>query len=225
MRLLGFLKKDGNDYDTLVSKMKVWEKKYFVDNGSRTSERQKAILAMILRLPDHDLYKMSAHGTTCAFCAAREGRVYSRSGKDPDFPPLALAFEKIDKNGPAVLWNTYLIPHPNCIHSFTAWTPMGRSDAEIKEIKRFSSIKLNPLSRDPRTQKQREVYEQKEVNRRQRLADYKLFERCSACRIEKFPKTFDTFLKHKKENSEKYQLWMKQYHEKKEKKGGPPCGC
>ena len=154
---------------------------------------------------------MSAHGTTCAFCASREGRVYSRSGKDPDFPPLALAFQKIDKNGPDVLWNTYLIPHPNCIHSLIVWTAMGRSDAEIKEIKCFSNIKSNPLSRDPRTPKQKEVYERKAIARKRWLRDYKLFEKCSACGIEKFPKTFQTFQKHKNANSEKYQEWMRQY--------------
>ena len=212
MGLFDIFRKDArSDYDILVSKMNTWKKKYFVDNGSRTSNRQKSILEIILANPEHDLYKMSAHGTTCAFCASREGRVYSRSGKDPDFPPLALAFQKIDKNGPDVLWNTYLIPHPNCIHSLIVWTAMGRSDAEIKEIKCFSNIKSNPLSRDPRTPKQKEVYERKAIARKRWLRDYKLFEKCSACGIEKFPKTFQTFQKHKNANSEKYQEWMRQY--------------
>lgn len=200
-----------SDYDLLASKMKEWKKRYFNDNGSRTSERQKSMLTLLLKYPDHDLYKMSSHGTTCAFCAAREGRVYSRSGKDPIFPPLALAFQKIDKNGPDVLWNTYLVPHPNCIHSFFVWTPMGRSEAEISTIKRFSSMKLNPLSRDPRTPKQKEAYERKEKSRKKWLAEYKLFKNCSALDIEKFPKTFQTFQKHKSTNSAKYQEWMRQY--------------
>lgn len=200
-----------SDYDILADKMKKWRKRYWVDNGSRTSERQKGMLNLILKNPNYDLYKMGSHGTTCAFCAAREGRVYSRSGKDPDFPPLALAFQKIDKNGPDVLWNTYLVPHPNCIHSFVVWTPMGRSDSKIKEIKRFSSIELNPLSRDPRTPKQKEAYERKEKSRKKWLAEYKLFEDCSNLGVEKFPKTFQTFQKHKVTNSEKYQEWMRQY--------------
>ena len=50
--------------------------------------------------------------------------------------------------------------------------------------------------------------------RRKFLNDYALFEQCSVCGIEKFPKTFQTFQKHKKENSEKYQLWMQQYRAK-----------
>lgn len=201
--------------------MRKWRKQYWVDNGSRTSERQKEILDLILKYPNYDLYKMGSHGTTCAFCAAREGRVYSRGGKDPDFPPLALAFQKIDKNGPDVLWNTYLIPHPNCIHSFVMWTPMGRTDSEIREIKQFSSVKLNPLSLDPRTQKQKDAYKRKAASRKKWLRSYKLFEKCSACGIEKFPKTFQTFQKHKAANSEKYQDWMKQYSilKNREKRG------
>lgn len=209
MGVLNFFSK--SDYELLIDKMKDWKKRHWVDNGSCTSNRQKSMLDLILSSPKHDLYKMIAHGTTCAFCAAREGRVYSRSGKDPDFPPLSLAFQKIDKSGPDVLWNTYLVPHPNCIHSFVVWTPMGRSDSEIKEIKQFSSIKLNPLSRDPRTSKQREAYDQKEAGRKKWLRSYKLFEKCSACGIEKFPKTFQTFQKHQLANSEKYQNWMTQY--------------
>jgi len=191
--------------------VRVWKKKYLVDNGSRTSERQKEILDLILKNPEHDLYKMSAHGTTCAFCAVREGRVYSRSGKDPVLPPLALAFQKIDPDGPDVLWNTYLIPHPNCLHQLIVWTPMGRSKEEIQKIQRFSSIKYNPLSRDPRSPQQKAAYENKMKARKKWLNEYKLFEDCSSCGIEKFPKTFQTFQKHKKANSEKYQEWIRQY--------------
>lgn len=37
------------------------------------------------------------------------------------------------------------------------------------------------------------------------------YEKMSQAEIEKFPKTFKTFYKHKSENSEKYQEWMRQY--------------
>ena len=94
---------------------------------------------------------------------------------------------------------------------------MGRSDAALKEIQRFSSIKANPLSHDPRTAKQKEAYERKEANRKKWLREYKLFEKCSVLGIDKFPKTFKTFQKHKKENSEKYQEWMRQYSILKQK--------
>ena len=58
---------------------------------------------------------ISSHGTTCKVCAPYEGRVYSRSGTDPDFPPLASAFGKVDPSGPDDLANTWLNIHPNCL--------------------------------------------------------------------------------------------------------------
>lgn len=201
-----------NDFDDLFFKMKEWADLFFVDNGSRTSERQKATLKIILQDPEQDLYKLSSHGTTCAFCAPREGRVYSRSGSDPVFPSLALAFQKIDKNGPDVLWNTYLVTHPNTLHILMPWTYAGRTEREIEDIKRFSSIVTNPLSSDPRTKEQISQYKRKIIGREKWLRTYKLFERCKALDIEKFPKTFQTFEKHKRANSEKYQEWMRQYN-------------
>lgn len=55
----------------------------------RTTTRQAEVLSVLTRDPEHDLYKISSHNTTCKLCAPLEGRVYSRSGTDPDFPPLA----------------------------------------------------------------------------------------------------------------------------------------
>ena len=53
----------------------------------RTASRQAEVLAVLTENPDHDLYQISSHGTTCPLCAPLEGRVYSKSGRDPDFPP------------------------------------------------------------------------------------------------------------------------------------------
>ena len=209
----------GREYDVLFLRMKEWADKYFIDNGSRTSERQKANLHIILKDPDQDLYVMSKQGTTCPFCAPREGRVYSRSGNDPVFPPLALAFQKIDKDGPNVLWNTYLVNHPNTLHTLCAWSKIGRTEEEIAEAKRFSSLTTNPLEFDPRTQKQITFYKRKLTARKKWLRSYKLFENCSRLGIEKFPKTFQTFEKHKKANDAKYKAWMDEYSRIKAKKG------
>ena len=71
----------------------------------RTTTRQAEVLSVLTRDPEQDLYKISAHNTTCKLCAPLEGRVYSRSGTDPDFPPLAAAFGKVDKVGPDTLAN------------------------------------------------------------------------------------------------------------------------
>lgn len=82
---------------------------------SRTTSRQAEVLAVLTADPEQDLYRISVNGTTCGICAPYEGRVYSKSGTNPDYPPLAAAFGKQDPNGPDTLTNTWLNLHPNCL--------------------------------------------------------------------------------------------------------------
>lgn len=92
-----------------------WSLHTYCTMASRTTSRQAEVLAVLTADQEHDLYMISSHGTTCALCAPYEGRVYSRSGTDPDFPPLAAAFGKMDPAGPDTLVNTWLNIHPNCL--------------------------------------------------------------------------------------------------------------
>lgn len=177
----------------------------------RTTSRQAEILAVLTADPDHDLYKITSHNTTCKVCAPLEGRVYSRSGLDPDFPPLAAAFGKIDPKGPNDLSNSYLNIHPNCLHALVAWTPMGRSDEELDKIKKFSSFETNPPTKDPRTQKQIEAYRKKEQARAAWLRNYRQWERYRETLGDKIPKSYTTFEKHKNRNDEAYRAWQKLY--------------
>ena len=82
---------------------------------SRTTSRQAEVLASLTADPEQDLYRITRTGTTCALCAPYEGRVYSKSGTNPDYPPLADAFGKVDPAGPDTLANTWLNIHPNCL--------------------------------------------------------------------------------------------------------------
>ena len=179
----------------------------------RTTSRQAEVLSVLTRDPEQDLYKISSHNTTCRRCAPLEGRVYSRSGTDPDFPPLAAAFGKVDPTGPDTLANSWLNIHPNCLHVLVAWTPMGRSEEELRKIKRFSSFKTNPPTRDPRTEKQIEAYRLKERGRAQWLADYRQWERYRLTIPDDTPRTFGTFQRHKQADDDKYKHWEKLYRE------------
>lgn len=190
-----------------------WSLHTYCTMVSRTTSRQAEVLAVLTADPEQDLYKISSHNTTCAICAPFEGRVYSRSGTDPDFPPLADAFGKIDPNGKDDLTNTYLNIHPNCWHSLIAWTPAGRSEAEIEKIKRFSNPKTNPYTRDPRSQQQIEAYRRKERARANWLRTYRQWEDYRMTLGDKVPKTFETFQKHKLAGDERYKTWEKQYRE------------
>ena len=182
----------------------------------RTTSRQAEVLSVLTQNPEHDLYQISKHGTTCKLCAPLEGRVYSKSGTDPDFPPLAAAFGKIDKNGPDTLENSWLNIHPNCLHQLRRWTPVGRSEEEIQETKDFSSFKKNPVTRDPRTKKQIEAYRKKEEARARFLRDYRQWERYRETVGGPVPKRFETFRKHKAAGDEKFTAWKKAYRKAKE---------
>ena len=190
-----------------------WSLHTYASMATRTTSRQAEVLAVLTADPEHDLYMISSHGTTCALCAPYEGRVYSRSGTDPDFPPLAAAFGKIDPAGSDDLANTWLNIHPNCLHVLMPWTPAGRSEKEIREIQDFSDPRKNPFTVDPRSKKQIEAYRKKEKARAKWLDDYRQYERYRVTIPDDTPKTFNTFLKHKLADDDKYQKWLKMYRE------------
>ena len=190
-----------------------WSLHTYCTMVSRTTSRQAEITAVLTADQEHDLYQISSHGTTCALCAPYEGRVYSRSGTDPDFPPLASAFGKVDENGPDTLANTWLNIHPNCWHVLLPWTPAGRTPEEIQKIKDFSNPAKNPFSVDPRSKKQIEAYRAKEAARRRWLMDYRQFEKYRLTIPNATPKTFATFQKHKQADDAKYREWKRLYRE------------
>lgn len=188
-----------------------WSLHTYCSMVARTTSRQAEVTAVLTADPEQDLYQISSHGTTCGICAPLEGRVYSRSGTDPVFPPLTLAFGKVDPNGPDNLANTWLNIHPNCLHVLLPWTPAGRSEKEIREIRDFSDPRKNPLTHDPRDDKQIEAYRKKEAARRRWLASYRQWERYRMTLGDKVPKTYQTFEKHKLANDEKYREWERLY--------------
>lgn len=190
-----------------------WSLHTYCTMVSRTTSRQAEVLAVLTADPEHDLYMISSHGTTCALCAPYEGRVYSRSGTDPDFPPLADAFGKVDPAGPNSLTNTWLNIHPSCQHVLLAWTPAGRTPEEIQKIKDFSNPRKNPFSRDPRTQKQIDAYRKKEAARRHWLQNYRQWESYRITLGDKVPKTYQAFEWHKRADDEKYKEWQRLYRE------------
>lgn len=193
-----------------------WSLHTYCTMVSRTTSRQAEVLAVLTADPDQDLYQISSHGTTCKVCAPFEGRVYSRSGTDPDYPPLAAAFGKQDPAGPDILANTWLNIHPGCLHSILPYTTAGRTPEEIQKIKDFSNPKKNPFTRDPRTQKEIDAYRKKEAARRRWLENYRQWESYRMTVGDPIPKTFATWQKHKAADDEKYKEWKKLYREANE---------
>lgn len=179
----------------------------------RTTVRQAQVSA-ILTADDHDLWKIKEIGSTCPLCAVYEGRVYSKSGMNPNYPPLAAAFGKMDPAGPNDLSNTFLNIHPNCLHSLVKWTEDYKTDEEIRQAREFSSFETNPKTNDPRTEKQIEAYRNKERQRAAYRRDLDQFERYTRAGVEGFPRSMATFLKHKQADDDKYKAWMAEYRKR-----------
>ena len=168
----------------------------------------------MLTADDHDLWQIVKIGSTCPVCAPLEGRVYSKSGTNPDYPPLSLAFGKIDLAGAESLENTYLNIHPNCLHSLVKYTTIGKTDKQIKRDRDFSDPALNPLNRDPRTKKQIKAYQEKERNRRKLLADIRHHREYRAVLGKEVPKDFAKFREMKYNEKEKWQAIQQSYRKR-----------
>ena len=194
-----------------------WSMQAYGNMAVRTTARQ-AEVAALLTSDEYDLWQITKVGTTCPVCAPLEGRVYSKSGTNPDYPPLTVAFGKIDTYGSNDLSNTYLNIHPNCLHSLVKYTTIGKSAERIQKDKDFSSIEKNPLNRDPRTKKQIAAYREKERNRQQLLRDMKQHKEYRSILGNDVPKDFAKFRELKYNNSEKWDKIHSLYQDDKLKK-------
>ena len=194
-----------------------WSMQAYGNMAVRTTARQ-AEVAALLTSDEYDLWQITKVGTTCPVCAPLEGRVYSKSGTNPDYPPLTVAFGKVDPYGSNDLSNTYLNIHPNCLHSLVKYTTIGKSAEQIQKDKNFSSVEKNPLSRDPRTKKQIAAYREKEKNRQQLLRDMKQHKEYRSILGNDVPKDFAKFRELKYNDSEKWDKIHILYQDDKLKK-------
>ncbi|WP_312281380.1 phage minor capsid protein [Oscillibacter sp.] len=178
---------------------------------TRTTSRQAVNVAVLTKDPDQDLFKMSRHGTTCPACAPYEGRVYSKSGNSPDYPPLSAVFGKVDRAGPEMLTNSYLNIHPNCLHTLTPYSTIGMTQGEIERDQVISSFRSNPPSFDPRSDEAIKAYRQQQAGRQKYLRMLHEYQRYRMALGDKMPKTAQTFIKHKMANDQKYKQWKELY--------------
>lgn len=180
-----------------------WSLSAYCSMATRTTARQAQVAAAIT-VDDYDLWQIVKIGSTCPLCAVYEGRVYSKSGTNPDYPSLAMAFGKIDPEGPNGLENTYLNIHPNCQHSIVRYTTIGKTEDQIQKDKDFSSFEKNPATVDPRTKKQREAYRKKEANRRKYIEDLNQWRKYRAALGKDVP-SFERFREAKINGSDVYK--------------------
>ena len=187
-----------------------WSMSTYCNMATRTTARQ-AQVAALLTADTHDLWQIVKIGSTCPLCAALEGRVYSKSGSNPEYPPLSLAFGKIDPAGGNELTNTYLNIHPNCLHSLTKYTTLGKTEEQIQRDKDFSNLEKNPLTTDPRSKKQIQAYQNKVRARQQYLRDKKQHQEYRAALGNAVPKDFAKFQELKYNGGEKWDAKQREY--------------
>lgn len=187
-----------------------WSLRAYGNMAVRTTVRQAQVSAL-LTADDHDLYQVLWHYAPCRLCATYAGRVYSKSGKNPNYPPLAMAFGKIDLAGPNELSNTFLTIHPSCLCTLAPYTELGKTPEEIEKMRERSSFEKHPADVDPRSKKQIEAYREKERNRARLRAEQKQWLRYREAGVPGVPQTFQTFQKHKRLDDEKYKEWLNGY--------------
>lgn len=187
-----------------------WNLKAYGSMAVRTTVRQ-AQVAAVLTENQHDLYKIINTGVPCRWCAAYGGRVYSKSGMNKNYPPLTAAFGRIDTSGSDSIYNSFLNIHPNCMCSLVEYHEEDHSPEEVEKERLFSDPARRPFDMDYRTKAVKEAYEQKERNRAVYRANVKQYRRYLESGVLGMPKTFQTFLKHKKLNDDKYKEWMAAY--------------
>ena len=185
-----------------------WRLSAYANMVARTTARQSTNIALI-ESSKSDLLLMSSHYGSCPICKPLEGRVYSKSGTNPYYPPLAWAFAKIDKNGADTLDNSWMTIHPNCRHIFIEWTEKGKTQEEIQAMRQFSSFTSNPPNpQNAYAEEEYNAYQKKIQGERKFMQAEKEWREW---RRKGFATTFRTYLKHKVANNEKYKEWKKQY--------------
>lgn len=187
-----------------------WNLKAYGSMAVRTTVRQ-AQVAAVLTENQHDLYKIINTGVPCRWCAAYGGRVYSKSGMNKNYPPLTAAFGRIDTSGSDSIYNSFLNIHPNCQCSLIPYYEEDYSPEQVEKDRLYSDPARRPFDLDYRTKAVKEAYEQKERNRAVYRANVKQYRRYLESGVPGMPKHFQTFLKHKKLNDDKYKEWMSAY--------------
>lgn len=135
LRLVEFLKDDGQFEEARKEETKI---KSFFDSMPAYSPFMNAPV---------DLFECSKHECTCSECSKYQGRVFSISGKDKNFPKL-----------PDFILKTGQI-HKGCRHDFYPFYANVCSKSELVKAIKFSN---RPFV-DSRSKKEKLEYEQKKL--------------------------------------------------------------
>jgi hypothetical protein len=191
---------------------KRWTLTNYCAMSVRTTSSQSTNMGELFADEKHDLYYIVPHGGSCPLCKKYEGRVYSRSGNNPNYPPLSTVFNKIDPNGSDDLSNRYFTIHPNCRHKIIKYYEKSHTKAKQSEMK-IASNRPFELTRkqkeEVRFNKERSI---EEANRNKAMREFLTY-------LQVLPPkdvcgNFIKFYEHKKNNDAIYKQVKKKYEEK-----------
>lgn len=186
-----------------------WSLARYTAMAVRSVAREAANTGVLFADPDHDLYMISSHASSCPICAPLEGRIYSRSGLSSEFPSLSVAFSsRKNKDGPDTLENSYLNIHPNCRHVLLKVTEENYRPEEWEKLKKFSNRSFDD---DPRSKKDVENYRKSQEVRRKLREDFDQFRRYKLRMGDGIPKTFQTFQRVKYQDPDRFAHWQENY--------------
>jgi hypothetical protein len=198
---------------------KKWGLRAYCTMAARSSSRQATNLAVLNKDEEQDLFQMSSHAGSCPICIPFQGRVFSKSGTHPYYPPLADAFGLVDKGEGQGLKNTYLTIHPNCMHSLIPFTEDYKSAKEIEAIRNRSNPETNPYEVPADAKKSLDQYNAKVSARTKLMQDHKQWQKYRLALGKEVP-GFQTFHKHKAGGSDRYAEFQELYRiRNKELKG------
>lgn len=164
-----------------------WRLDSYAEMNARSTLREAHVSGIENRAiqEGYDLLKVSEHGTTCEKCAKVEGRVFSISGNNPNYPK----------------WDNQIIKHthPNCRHTVAIFQEKYY-EGSIDELRRKSFDQT-----DRRTGSQKQAYEAMQDKKRQQRANKIQYYKYKARLGKDAPKSLSGFIQMKKSNSNNFK--------------------
>ena len=166
---------------------------------ARSTTREATNTATLNQLQNYgyDLVKMSSHSPTCSICALYQGRVYSISGNNPDYPPLDTAYS-----------GDYANIHPNCAHVLEPYIPALADNPEGDMD--FSN---RPFELSDKDKSMIEQYNKQQAQKAQLRRDRQQYEKYKSILGDRAPKSFANFRQMKYNNTNKWDELKSNYRE------------
>lgn len=159
----------------------------------------------------NDLVKMSSHFGACPICAPYEGRVYSVSGTNPNYPALY-----------DTPWSSaYQNFHPHCRHILTQYIEELQSDEDIQDMRKYSNRSFDiggkGWTKEQTAQANRSLanYRAGRDRKTKLYTDRKQWQNYRAVLGDDAPKSFSGFRRMKQSGNDNWQYTQLDYRRRK----------